>query len=138
MDISKVHQLEQAVINVLNLDDWNLTWTGSNYSHCDAIGITPKGKTCAIEMKFRKKYYETKILEQYKYDKLMEMDQEVKLYFVNDPKGNYMFWLNDITMPKPQDMWCPDTTLWTKKKVMKPCYLLREEDATLKNLYSDL
>lgn len=127
MDIADIHKWEKAYVSLLNFDGWNLTWTGEGVDHCDAIGITPKGYTCAIEMKFRRKYYETKLLEKFKYDKLFEMDQEVKLYFVNDPKGNYLFWLNDIDMPKPQDMYCPDTTLWTKKKTLKPCYLLREE-----------
>lgn len=135
MDINKIHRLEQAVIQVLKIDGWDLTWTGSDMSHCDAIGYTPKGHTCAMEMKFRKKYYDTKMLEQYKYDRLMEMDQEVKLYFVNDPKGNYLYWLNDIKMPKPQDMWCPNTTIWNGKKKMKPCYLLTEDKASIINRY---
>lgn len=135
MDIKTVHQLEQAVIALLQIDGWQLNWTGENSAHCDAIGLTPKGNTCAMEMKFRKKYYETKMLEQYKYDRLMEMDQEVKLYFVNDPHGNYLFWLNDIKIPKAQDMWCPDTTLWTKKKVLKPCYMLNENSAAIINKY---
>lgn len=135
MDIKTVHQLEQAVIALLLIDGWELNWTGESSSHCDAVGLTPKGKTCAMEMKFRKTYYETKMLEQYKYDRLMEMDQEVKLYFVNDPQGNYMFWLNDLEMPKAQDMWCPDTTLWTKKKKLKPCYMLNESKAAIINKY---
>lgn len=135
MDIKTVHQLEQAVIALLKIDGWELNWTGESNAHCDAVGLTPKGHTCAVEMKFRKVYYETKMLEQYKYDRLMEMDQEVKLYFVNDPQGNYMFWLNDIELPKPQEMWCPDTTLWGSKKKKKPCYLLNEDLAAIKNKY---
>ena len=135
MNIEIVHRFEQAVVHLLNFDGWKLTWTGEDMSHCDARGITPKGKTCAMEIKFRQKYYETKMLEQYKYDRLMEMHEEVKLYFVNDPNGNYLFWLNDIKMPTPQEMYCPDTTLWTKKKTLKPCYLLNENLAHLKNSY---
>lgn len=134
MDIKTIHELEQGVVHLFNLDGWQIKWTGESNSHCDAEGYTPKGKSCAIEMKFRKKWYETKLLEKYKYDKLMEMQQEVKLYFVNDKKGNYLFWLNDIKLPPPQDMYCPDTTLWTKKKVLKPCYLLEEKYAHLKNI----
>jgi hypothetical protein len=86
-------------------------------------------------MKFRQKYYSDKMLEKYKYDKLMELpDNVVKLYFVNDPKGNYLYWLNTIKLPKTKDLYCPDTTLWTKKKLMKPVYLLEENQATLINL----
>ena len=135
MDIQTVHKLEQAVIHLLLIDGWELTWTGEDMSHCDAIGITPKGHTCAMEMKFRKKYYETKMLEKYKYDRLMEMEQDVKLYFVNDPRGNYLFWLNEIEMPPSQDMWCPNTTMWDGQKKIKPCYLLQEDKAAIINKY---
>lgn len=134
MELKEIHKLEQAVVHLLNLDEWKLEWSSAKYEHYDASGYTPKGNKCVIEMKFRKKYYETKLLEKYKYDKLMEMDEDiVKLYFVNDTKGNYMFWLNEITLDDPTDMWCPDTTLWTKKKVLKPCYMLKETDAAIIN-----
>ena len=103
MTIEDLHNWEQAVIILLNFDGWDLTWTGENMNHCDAVGTTPKGYTCALEIKFRKTWYETKMLEQYKYDRLMDMDQSVKLYFVSDPKGNYMFWLNDLRLSKPQE-----------------------------------
>ena len=74
MNINKVHQLEQAVVALLNLDGWNLEHCGNGYEHFDCIGTTPKGVQCVIEMKFRKKYYEDKMIEKYKYDKLLEED----------------------------------------------------------------
>lgn len=135
MDFNDVNDLEKVVISFLNFDGWDLEWCGGGYDHYDAKGKTPKGKDCVIEMKFRKKYYEDKMLEKYKYDKLMELPKDtVKLYFVNDPKGNYLFWLNEIKLPKTKDMYCPDTTLWTKKKLLKPVYLLQEKQATFINL----
>ena len=134
MDINKVHKLEKAVITILNLDGWDLDWCGGGFEHYDAVGETPKGKPCVIEMKFRKKYYETKMLEKLKYDKLMDMPEDmVKLYFVNDPKANYMFWLNEIDMAEPVEMYCPDTTLWTKNRKNKLVYLLKEDQAALIN-----
>lgn len=131
MDINCVHRLEKTVITFYNtFSGWELEWCGGGFEHYDAVGRTPKGNECVIEMKFRNKYYEDKLLEKYKYDQLMDMPHDlVKLYFINDPKGNYMFWLNNMTMPDPVDMWCPDTTLWTKKKVIKPCYMLPENNA---------
>lgn len=131
MDINCVHRLEKTVITFYNaFDGWELEWCGGGFEHYDAVGRTPKGNECVIEMKFRNKYYEDKLLEKYKYDQLMDMPHDlVKLYFINDPKGNYLFWLNNMTMPDPVDMWCPDTTLWTKKKMMKPCYMLPENSA---------
>ena len=132
-DIKIIHRFERAVVQLLNFDGWDLEWTGHSTAHCDAIGFTPKNISCCIEIKFRQKYYEKKLLEKYKYDRLMEMDQEVALYFVNDPVGNYMFWLNDIEMPELKDMFCPSTTMWNEEKVLKPCYLLNEHDAHIIN-----
>lgn len=135
MEISDVHKWEKAVIAVLNFDGWDLEWCGGGFEHYDAVGATPKGNECCIEMKFRTKYYETKMLEKYKYDQLMDMPHDmVKLYFVNDPKANYLFWLNEIIMPEPVEMYCPDTTLWTKKRANKEVYLLEESQATLINI----
>ena len=131
--IKDVHKWELAVIHLLNLDGWNLKHTGEGFEHYDAIGTSPKGTEVVIEMKFRNKYYKEKMLEVYKYDKLIETGK-IALYFVNDPKGNYMFWLNDLKDLKSKDMYCPDTTLWTKKKVLKPCYLLDEAQASIINL----
>jgi len=126
MNIKKVHQFEQAVVTLLNLDGWDLEWCGGGYEHYDAKGMTPKGKCCVIEMKFRKTHYVDKMIEKYKYEKLIKEDC-VALYFINDPGGNYIFWLNDLEMPDAVEMYCPDTTLWTKKRIKKPCYLLPEK-----------
>lgn len=134
--INKIHDLERAVILLWNtFDGWDLTWTGSGYDHCDAMGSTPKGYTCAIEMKFRNKYYETKMLEVDKYDRLMKMDVQVRLYFVGDPKGNYLYWLDDVELTEPVKMWCPSTTLWTNDKKEKLVYMLTEEQSTQTLIY---
>lgn len=135
MKLRDVHKWEQAVIQVLNLDGWDLQWCGGGFEHYDAVGATPKGYECVIEMKFRKTYYETKMLEKYKYDQLMDMPADmVKIYFVNDPKANYFFWLNKISMPKPVELYCPETTLWTNQKKNKLVYLLEESQATITNI----
>ena len=132
MSINKIHKLEQAVIQILNLDGWKLKWTGDGSKSWDAEGLTPKGKECVIEMKFRNKHYDTKMLEQFKYDKLIGTGK-VALYFVNDPKANYLFWLNDIELPEPVKKYCPDTTMWGNKKVLKPVYLLEESKSVIIN-----
>ena len=135
MQISDVHKWEQAVISILNFDGWDLQWCGGGFEHYDAVGGTPKGKECVIEMKFRTSYYPTKMLEVDKYNALMDMPYDmVKLYFVNDPKGNYLFYLNEIEMPKISQMYCPDTTLWTKSRKTKDVYLLDESQAIIKNI----
>ena len=131
MKLEEVQKYEKAVVFLLNLDGWELDWTGKGYEHFDAKGKTPKGFDCVIEMKFRNKYYPEKLLEKYKYDALMEIDKDiVKLYFVADPKGNYLFWLNDIVLPKIEERYCPSTTLWSNKKELKEVYLIKETQAS--------
>jgi hypothetical protein len=131
MKLEQVQEYEKAVVFLLNIDGWDLEWTGKGYEHFDAKGKTPKGFNCVIEMKFRNKYYPEKLLEKYKYDALMEMKSDiVKLYFVADPKGNYLFWLNDIQLPTVEKRYCPSTTLWSKQKEIKEVYLLKENIAS--------
>jgi hypothetical protein len=139
MGIKKINQWEKAVVMLLNFDGWQLEWTGEGSSRFDAKGFTPEknGKRfrCVIEMKFRNKYYEEKMLELDKYSALMNLDEDIiKLYFVNDPKGNFMYWLNTLKMPETIKKYCPDTTMWTKKRILKDVYLLKENDAVRINL----
>ena len=130
--IENIKEWEKAVIDILNLDGWQLELT-KEYDHYDAIGITPKGIKCVIEMKFRNDYYEDKMIEKFKYDNLMKMEGYVKIYFVNDAKGNYMFWLDDMVMPEVKFLRLPKQTLWDKTKVSKAVYLLSENKATIIN-----
>ena len=57
MVLNKIHQLEKAMVVLLNFDGWNLQWSGEGSERYDAKGKTPKGFDCVIEMKFRNKYY---------------------------------------------------------------------------------
>tara|TARA_R100000353_G_scaffold34514_1_gene27608 strand:- start:526 stop:933 length:408 start_codon:yes stop_codon:yes gene_type:complete len=133
MKITDVHRWEKAVSLVLKIDGWDLEWVGDKNLPYDAIGTTPKGYDCVMEMKFRDKYYEEKLLEKQKYDELMKLNV-VALYFVNDPKGNYLYWLNKLDLPEPTELYCPSTTLWNSKKIKKPVYLLQENQASIINL----
>jgi hypothetical protein len=130
--IENIKEWEKAVVDILNLDGWQLELT-KEYDHYDAIGLTPKGIKCVIEMKFRNDYYEDKMLEKHKYDNLMKMEEYVKIYFVNDAKGNYMFWLDDMVMPEVKFLRLPKQTLWDKTKISKAVYLLSENKATIIN-----
>jgi len=139
MGLKKINKFEKAVVMILNFDGWDLKHTGDGSTKWDAEGFTPekngKRSRCVIEMKFRNKYYEDKMLEKDKYDALMDLDDDIiKLYFVNDPKGNFMYWLNTLKMPKTIKKYCPDTTMWTKKRLLKDVYLLTENDAVIINL----
>ena len=135
MGIKKIKEYEKALVLLLNLDGRALKLPDNDSSRYDAYGLTPKGKKCVIEMKFRNKYYETKMLEKDKYDALMEIEAEViKIYFVADTKGNYLYWLNNLKMPKTVKKYCPDTTMWTKKRLLKEVYLLTENMASIINL----
>ena len=128
MSLNRVHQFEQLIVSLLNLQGWHLEWCGGGYEHFDCIGTSPKGNSVVMEIKWRKKHYEKKMIEKYKYDKLLAEDAEA-LYLVADPKGHYIFWLNDLAKQETVELYCPDTTLWTKKRNNKECYLLDERDA---------
>jgi hypothetical protein len=130
MKITTTNKFEKALIWFLNsFDGWELKWVGDQNLCYDAIGKTPKGNKCVVEMKFRKKYYDTKLIEKKKYDKLMELDQDVvKIYFVSDPKGTYYFWLNGLDNLEMLNQKMPSTTFWRKHTIEKEIYLLKEEN----------
>jgi hypothetical protein len=133
MKTENIHKYEKAVVWFFNFDGWELEWTGENYEHFDAKGKTPKGLDCVMEMKFRNKHYDDKLLERYKYEKLMALDKDiVKLYFVADPKGNYMFWLNNIDVEQyTNSVYAPRTTMWNNSKTNKDVFLLPESESSL-------
>ena len=62
-ELKNIHKFEKAICAILNLDGWNVQWSGAKYEHYDAKGFTPKGFPCVIEMKFRKDYYKNKLSE---------------------------------------------------------------------------
>lgn len=132
--IQKIKDWELATIRILNLDGWELE-PSKEFDCYDAIGKTPKGVNCVIEMKFRNDYYETKMLEVDKYNRLMAIPDCVKIYFVNDAKGNYMFWLDSLEMPETSWIKAPKTTMWNNKNVSKNVYMLQENKATIINRY---
>ena len=135
MGIKKIKQLENAIVLLLNFDGWDLQVSEKDTEIFDAYGKTPKGFDCVIEMKFRNKYYKTKMLEKHKFDNLMKLPKDViKIYFVADTKGNFMYWLNTLKMPETVKKYCPDTTMWTKKRILKDVYLLEENMASRINL----
>lgn len=131
--IDNIHEWEKSVVHLLNFDGWELKHTGDGMEYYDAIGKTPKGYDCVVEMKFRDKYYYDKMIEKDKLDRLLSLGV-VALYFVADPRGNYMFWLNYIKLPEVKQMYCPATTMWSKSKIQKDCYLLPESSASIINI----
>jgi hypothetical protein len=133
--LTKAQQFEIAVVRLLNLDGWELTWTGSDSNTWDAEGKTHKGVACVIEMKFRNKHYKDKILEVEKYEKLMETGKTA-IYLVSDPKGTFLYWLNNMKMTEAVELYLPDSSYWQKKKLKKSCYLLPEKLAVYKNYFS--
>lgn len=130
------HKWEQAAIQLLNLDGWELEWTGDQYEHFDAKGLTPKEFNCLMEIKTRNKYYNEKIIEKYKYDKLMAQNNCMKFYYVFDEKGNYLFHLDNLKL-ELSILECPSTTTASgnKEKITKEVYLLTESQASIINRY---
>ena len=134
--MSEHHKWEQATIHLLNLDGWELEWTGEEFEHFDAKGKTPKSYNCLMEIKTRNKYYNEKIIEKYKYDKLMAQNNCMKFYYVFDEKGNYLFHLDNLKL-ELKLLECPNTTTATgnKEKRTKEVYLLTESQASVINRY---
>lgn len=111
---------------------FQLNWVGDENTFYDLRGLTPNKNKCVVEIKVRQKYYKDKMLEKYKYDKLMTLpDDVVKLYYVFDKKGSYLFWLNEIKLPPVKKVKCPSTTMWSKERKEKEVYLLPERLAVI-------
>jgi len=129
------HKWEQGIIKILNLDGWDLEWTGEEFEHYDARGKTPKGFDCVIEFKLRHTYYPTKILEKFKYAKLMQMDC-LKFYYVFDLKGNYLYYLDTLELPEASVLNCKATTDFDNNELInKNVYFLSETQAAIINKY---
>ena len=118
--------IEQAVIEVMNIDGWNLKLETPSV----ATGITGKGKTCRMIMRINKEQDEI-ILSRKDYRTLMSSPEEVKLYFYANPKANYIYWLNDLIVGEPVEV-VSDTTLFGEVKVG---YYLEESQASITNKY---
>lgn len=131
------HIWEQGIIQLMNLDGWQLEWTGGGMEHYDAKGKTPKGFDCIIEFKLRHAYYSTKILEKFKYDKLMEQNNCMKFYYVFDCKGNYLYHLDTLKIPEqPTFVNCKATEKFDKTELIdKSIYFLSESEASIINRY---
>jgi len=126
-------QYEKTIALMMNgFLNFQLNWVGGENTFYDLRGLSPNGNKCVVEIKVRQKYYKDKMLEKYKYDKLMTLpDDVVKLYYVFDNKGSYLFWLNQIELPAVKSIRCPSTTMWSKDRKDKEVYLLPECLASL-------
>jgi hypothetical protein len=134
-DTESHHKWEQALVALFNLDGWNLEWCGGGMEHYDAKGKTPKGYDCVIEFKLRNKYYREKVLEKFKYEKLMLMNC-MRFYFVADDKGNYLYFLDTLQVPEPVKIKCKTTEKFTQRELIdKEFYLLSESQASIINRY---
>jgi hypothetical protein len=134
MTIEQTHVWEQGIIQLLNLDGWELEWTGGEFDHYDAKGKTPKGYDCILEIKIRNEYYPTKLLEKFKYDHLMSQKDCLKFYYVFDSKGNYLYFLDQLKLPEETNLQAGSTTYFdNKSKVNKPVYMLTESQAVIIN-----
>ena len=135
MTTEQTHKWEQGIIHLLNLDGWQLEWTGGDYEHYDAKGKTPKGYNCILEIKIRNEYYPTKLLEKFKYDHLMSQKNCLKFYYVFDTKGNYLYFLDQLKIPELNNVQAGATTYsqGNKNKVNKSVYMLTESQAVIIN-----
>ena len=65
---------EKAISLMMNAFlGFQLNWVGDENTFYDLRGLTPNKNKCVVEIKVRQKYYKDKMLEKYKYDKLMTL-----------------------------------------------------------------
>jgi hypothetical protein len=129
------HKWEQGIIHLLNLDGWELEWTGDAMEHYDAKGKTPKGFDCVMEFKLRHAYYPTKILEKFKYDKLMA-ENCMRFYYVFDSRGNYLYFLDTLVLPEPTIISSKQTEKYENRNIIdKQVYMIAESQASIINKY---
>jgi len=134
MTTEQTHKWEQGIIQLLNLDGWELEWTGGEFEHYDAKGKTPKGYNCIVEFKIRNEYYPTKLLEKFKYDHLMSHKDCLKFYYVFDKNGNYLYFLDQLKLPEETNLQAGSTTYFdNKNKINKSVYMLTERQAVIIN-----
>jgi len=135
MTTEQTQKWEQGIIHLLNIDGWQLEWTGGDYEHYDAKGKTPKGYNCILEIKIRNEYYPTKLLERFKYEHLMSQNNCLKFYYVFDTKGNYLYFLDQLKLPEENNVQAGATTYsqGNKNKVNKSVYMLTESQAVIIN-----
>ena len=135
MTTEQTQKWEQGIIHLLNIDGWQLEWTGGDYEHYDAKGKTPKGYNCILEIKIRNEYYPTKLLERFKYEHLMSQNNCLKFYYVFDTKGNYLYFLDQLKLPEQNTVQAGATTYsqGNKNKINKNVYMLTESQAVIIN-----
>ena len=130
------HKWELTIIEILNSDGWELHPSWTKTEHYDAIGKTPKGFNCVMELKLRHKYYPTKVLEVYKYEKLMEIKDCLKFYYVFDIKGNYLYLLDTLVLPEKTIINCKTTEKFGNEELIdKSVYMISENQASVINKY---
>ena len=133
--IEKIHLLEQQLVFLLNLDGWQLEWSGVDYSHYDAEGLDLNGKNCIIEFKFRREAYIDKMLEVYKFQALLDVDIAKKYYAVIDFKGVWVFDLDTIEYTS-QTINSPRQSIFEEtNKIEKEVMMLEKSSAVKRYLY---
>ena len=133
--IEKIHLLEQQLVFLLNLDGWQLEWSGVDYSHYDAEGLDLNGKNCIIEFKFRREAYIDKMLELHKYQALLDVDIAKKYYAVIEFKGCWVFDLDSIEYTS-QTINSPRQSIFEEtNKIEKEVMMLEKSSAVKRYLY---
>ena len=133
--IEKIHLLEQQLVFLLNLDGWQLEWSGVDYSHYDAEGLDLNGKNCIIEFKFRREAYIDKMLEVYKFQALLDVDIAKKYYAVIEFKGCWVFDLDSIEYTS-QTINSPRQSIFEEtNKIEKEVMMLEKSSAVKRYLY---
>jgi hypothetical protein len=131
MTFKDIFELERQLVFLLNQSGWDLEWDSDEYSFFDAKGFDKNGDSCIVEMKFRKQYYLNKMLEEKKYNNLINnKNYKKKYYAVVDNKGCFLYDLDNVDITLTKSIECPVKTITDKKVTkIKKIILLLHHDA---------
>ena len=129
-DLRNLNEID--TINLINLmSGTKLKSTNSVDEYCSFDAFD---KYYIVEIKNRRSYYSTKMMEEYKFKANIAASKKLDkifLYIVTDPKGVYIYNISEIEeiilKDKPTVMYCPKTTDFDNNvKQDKYCYNLSE------------
>ena len=121
--------IEAELYEILKTRIPDLTLSDEPYSRYDCYSLS---KRLDIELKCRRKHYDTLLLEKDKYDALLARAarHDTRPYYINStPKGIYVFKLKEIN-PKWEKKYLPKTTDFSNtNKIDKVVTFLHIKDA---------
>ena len=120
---------KQTILDINRIFGLKLTRVKNRFSDYDA-----EDDNYLVEIKNRRKYYKTKMIEEYKLNKNLKKAKSLNkefIYVVTDDYGMYIYNMSKLDLPELQEFDCPRNTDFGGKesRKIKKIYNLKESDA---------